>query len=207
MYIPQDFRQENKEEIVRFIRAYPFATLVSQDEKRPLATHLPVHLEANGSGEGFCLHAHFARANPQSLIANNSEKLLIFSGPHAYISPQDYGTEQAVPTWNYSAVHIYGQIEFIDNMPEVLRLMEKFIAGFDHTYLGQWAQMDMEFKTKTAKGIRFFKFNPVEIQAVEKLSQNKADAVRQKVAARLIKSSDSSAAAIGERMQNGLDRG
>jgi transcriptional regulator len=101
MYIPPHFRQHDPEAAIAFMKRHPFAVIVSNGAEAPLATHLPFHTsEENGS---IVLTAHFAKANPQWKTL--SDVLVIFSGPHAYISPSNYEKEENVPTWNYIAVH------------------------------------------------------------------------------------------------------
>src|SRR5687768_898143 len=108
MYIPRYYRQNNPEVIDRFIQSNSFATLVCVTDGRPAAVHIPIELRIDRDGVRW-LYGHVARANKiwQSFRADR-DLLVIFSGPHAYISPR-YLTEINVPTWNYMAVHVYGK--------------------------------------------------------------------------------------------------
>src|SRR5579859_5538553 len=90
------------------MRANPFAILVSPSENGPLATHLPLLVEERA--EQVILRGHFAKANHHwSILEQEQESLVIFHGPHAYVSPSLYETRESVPTWNYAAVHVYGE--------------------------------------------------------------------------------------------------
>src|SRR6187431_40327 len=112
MYIPNYFRENDEKMLVDFIRTNSFATLVTMNEGKPIASHLPVELEQNATG--FVLKGHVAKANPQSRsIEERAEALLIVQGPHAYISPSWY-THRNVPTWNYMAVHVTGKLMPLD---------------------------------------------------------------------------------------------
>ena len=103
MYVPKHFAAEDRDALDAVIRANPFALLVGEMEGSPFATHLPFLLD------GDSLLSHFARGNPHwKAIDGHTEMLAVFSGPHAYVSPRWYESEQAVPTWNYVAVHVYG---------------------------------------------------------------------------------------------------
>src|ERR687890_349960 len=109
MYIPEHFREGRIEVLHDFVRRYSFGTLVSQVEGEPFATHIPFLLDG-GRGPNGTLRAHVARANPHWRgLRGDTTALVMFQGPHAYVSPSWYATPVAVPTWNYSAVHAYGR--------------------------------------------------------------------------------------------------
>src|SRR4051812_47202497 len=108
MYIPNAFRIEDPSKLTAFIQRYSFATFITHDGAGPCASHLPM-LFWPGAGDHGTLVSHMARANPQwQHFSSGSEVLVIFHGPHSYISPSWYQTEPAVPTWNYATVHAYG---------------------------------------------------------------------------------------------------
>ena len=114
MYVPEAFRQDDPETLHQFIRAHPFATLVTTADGVPQATHLPLILE------GGVLRGHLARGNPHwKTLAAGQPALAIFMGPHAYVSPQWYPGKKvdgkAVPTWNYAVVHASGAIRPIED--------------------------------------------------------------------------------------------
>jgi len=106
MYTPASNRIEDRARHITFMREYNFAALVTGTEGRLLATHLPFMVIEDDAG--LRLQAHMAKANPQwQDFAEGGEVLVIFSGPHAYISPSLYERKPSVPTWNYVAVHAY----------------------------------------------------------------------------------------------------
>jgi transcriptional regulator len=100
MYIPSSFSESNISKLHALIRSNSFGLLVSAGADQPLATHLPVLLDS-GAGTYGTLLGHVARANPQWRQMEGQRVLAIFSGPHAYISPTWYESEDVVPTWNY----------------------------------------------------------------------------------------------------------
>jgi len=106
MYIPNAFREDDQATLVAFMRAHSFATLVSVVDGTPFATHLPLVISEE-SGQ-ILLVGHLAKANPHWRALTASDSLVIFQGPHAYISPSLYEKRESVPTWNYIAVHAYG---------------------------------------------------------------------------------------------------
>src|SRR5688500_17707071 len=109
MYIPPAYEESRLEVLHAFIRQYSFATLVTQGNAGLTASHLPFLLDTSRGQQGV-LRSHVARPNAQWKDLNlEGEALVIFQGPHAYISPRWYVEKVTVPTWNYAAVHVYGR--------------------------------------------------------------------------------------------------
>jgi transcriptional regulator len=107
VYSPAHFQVNDPATLVAFMRQHSFATIVTHNGGAPHAIHMPVIVDVE-RGEHGTLVSHMARANPQwKHFENEHEVLIIFTGPHAYVSPAWYVTEPAVPTWNYTAVHAY----------------------------------------------------------------------------------------------------
>src|SRR5690348_15638664 len=109
MYIPRAFRQEDLQELLAFMRANSFITLVSVLDGAPFASHVPVVVQREA--DAITLHGHLAKANPHWKAFGQGESLAIFTGPHAYISPAHYEQHESVPTWNYIAVHAAGPVQ------------------------------------------------------------------------------------------------
>ncbi|MDB5026251.1 MAG: transcriptional regulator, partial [Mucilaginibacter sp.] len=102
MYIPSFNQFPNQQEAISFMQRYSFATIVTVKDGVPSATHLPFLVkETDGQ---VVISSHFAKANPQSADIIDNRALVIFTEPHAYISPKNYEKETNVPTWNYLAV-------------------------------------------------------------------------------------------------------
>src|SRR5882757_4724441 len=120
MYVPSHNRMDDRAEQVAFMRQYSFATLVTSDSQAvPRATHLPFVVVEEGAQ--MRLVAHLARANPQWRdFTDAGEVLVIFQGPHAYISPNLYQRHPSVPTWNYAAVHAYGSLRLLEGREDKL---------------------------------------------------------------------------------------
>ena len=109
MYIPEFNRQEDRAATLAFMRANPFAILVSNVDGVPFATHLPLLVDEIGERD-HCARAHGEGESPLEVNeCQGEESLVIFHGPHAYISPSLYEIHESVPTWNYAAVHVYGE--------------------------------------------------------------------------------------------------
>lgn len=143
MYSPTAFRQDNLATLHRQIAACRLATIVSQGPSGLQASHLPLLLEP-AEGEFGTLYGHFARANPQwQELANGGEVLTIFSGPEAYVSPTWYPAKaehgKVVPTWNYIAVHAYGQAEVFDDAERLLALVSRLSQRHEAGRAQPWA--------------------------------------------------------------------
>lgn len=199
MYTPLHFRFSERADIVAFMRRFNFAAIVSQVEGLPFATHLPFVVEESAPGQVRLL-AHFAKANPQWKTLEEQTALVIFSEPHAYISPSLYEKEQNVPTWNYVAVHAYGKAQLITEPENAFKLLEKQMQTFEGEYLVQWERLAQDYKNAMVKGIAAFEMIVDKLEAKSKLSQNKTAQERENIIAHLAQSDDTTARKIGEMM-------
>ncbi|QQQ28993.1 FMN-binding negative transcriptional regulator [Chryseobacterium indoltheticum] len=139
MYIPKAFRFDDRSEIVDFMKRYSFGTIVTNKHNLPIATHLPFHIEC--SKEKMILSSHFAVANEQAKYIEDSTSLVIFTEPHAYISPSNYEKIESVPTWDYISVHAYGNAKIITDADVKLKELEKVISFYEPSYLKQWDEL------------------------------------------------------------------
>ncbi len=175
MYIHPLNKWENEPEITGFIQKNAFATLISVVEGKPWATHLPFVLEKNSSGEAV-LSGHFAKANHQwKSISENENVLVIFQGPHAYISSSWYNHEN-VPTWNYLAVHVYGKIRLIEGEELIAHLKSLTdIHENNRPNRVRVETMTESYFASQLKGLVGFEIKIEEVNASAKLSQNRDD--------------------------------
>ena|SRR5437762_14230226 len=140
MYIPKAFREDDIAVLHAFMREYSFATLVTQQDGTPLANHFPFLLDAERGPYG-TLRAHMARANPQwRTFDETKEALVIFQGPHAYVSPSWYGdeVELSVPTWNYSVVQAYGLPRLIEENTELYNILQATVQTNEASFANPW---------------------------------------------------------------------
>lgn len=146
MYLPEHFAETDIAKLHALMRAFPLATLVTQGTGGLEANHLPLHLAAD-SGSNGTLRGHIARANPLAKSpAVDSEILVIFQGPEGYISPSGYASKaehgKVVPTWNYIAVHAYGQLRLIDDADWLLAQLTALTAEHESGLAKPWAVGD-----------------------------------------------------------------
>jgi len=202
MYIPEFNRIEHQETAVGFMRANPFAILVSDNKDAPYATHLPVVI-VNRAG-AVTLRAHVAKANPHWQMLEREpqkESLLIFHGPHAYISPSLYEIRESVPTWNYATVHAYGCGKILPTDTDKQQVLAELIALFDSSYLNQWNSFDEKYRGRMLNHIVAFEINVTRIEAKFKLSQNRTKTEQENVIQALGASADSAVSGVADLMR------
>jgi hypothetical protein len=127
--------------------------------------------------------------------------LVIFSEPHAYISPTLYQSYPNVPTWNYVAVHAYGQVKILDD-EQTLQLMEQTVAHFEPQKEKFWDNLPPNYRKNLLDELVAFKFYVTRVEATKKISQNKSQIDQNNIIANLEKSEDENARKIAEIMRN-----
>jgi len=203
VYIPEFNRVEDRAVALAFMQANPFALLISMTDTGPFATHLPILArEVDGVLQ---LRGHVARANPHwKFIKPDQESLVIFHGPHAYISPGLYELGESVPTWNYAAVHIYGVGSVFTEEARLNQFLQELTAQFDSSYAAQWPSLSEQYRSRMVQHIVGFEINATRVETKFKLSQNRTKKEQANVIKSLASSSDSAAAAVATLMK---DRG
>jgi transcriptional regulator len=180
VYIPEHFRVEDRATALAFMRANPFAILVSNTEAGPFATHVPVVLRE--AGDHLTIRGHVAKANPHwRYLQSDPTCLMIFHGAHAYISPSNYDTREAVPTWNYGAVHIHGTAKTYAEPEQLLGMLHDLIPTFDAAYEEQWSSLGEAYRQRMLSHIVGFEIAVTTIEAKFKLSQNRTRKEQQQV--------------------------
>jgi transcriptional regulator len=177
MYIPRHFLEADQDKLAVIIARYAFGTLITSDGGRPFATHVPfIHAREEGR-----LSCHVARANPAWRQADGAEVLVVFQGPHAYVSPTWYA-QAGVPTWNYAAVHVYGVARAIDDPAHAKRHVEELAARYEAGSEAPWQPVYDEARLHGIVGIEI---RIAETQGKLKLSQNRSAEDRSRVIERL----------------------
>lgn len=182
------------------MRRYSFATIVSVKDGLPVATHLPFLVKEKD--EKITLTSHFAKANPHSSAITGSDALVIFTEPHAYISPKNYENVESVPTWNYLAVHAYGKCLLLESERDKAAVLHEMIKYYDADYLAQWNSLAADYKQKMMRGIVAFEVVVDDLQAKKKLSQNRSETERQNIINDLSKATDTTERDIAGYMRS-----
>ena len=201
MYIHPLNAWENQPEVLDFIRKNAFATLYTQVNGKPWATHLPLFLEGKPEGK-FVLHGHLAKANSQwKQLAKAEEVLVVFQGPHAYISSSWY-THENVPTWNYLAVHVYGKARLIEG-EELIHHLKTLVDQYE---TGRPNRVQVETMTPSyldgqIRALLGFELEISEVHASAKLSQNRDDENYERIVQQLEQSPLASDLEVAEEMR------
>ena len=174
MYIPKSFRVENRDMLFSLMEEFNFATLVTIEKGIPVATHMPF-LVMPDCGEQGKLLGHMAKANPQWQSFGDQEVLVIFQGPHAYISPLWYTVHPSVPTWNYAVVHAYGIPKVIADDEVIHQLMQTMVNRHEASFKKPW-KMDLpeDYMQGIIRGTISFEICLTRIEGNFKLSQNRS---------------------------------
>ncbi len=207
MYIPPAFREDDLATLHALMRDYSFAVVVTQQGGVPVATHLPLLLDARRGPYGTLL-GHMSRANAQwTSFHSEQEALVIFQGPHAYITPSWYEPGLNVPTWNYAVVHAYGRPRVIEDQGALIRLLDASIQTYESGFERPWT-LDMPDEAFLGKlnGIVGFEMEITRLEGKFKLSQNRSESDQARVACELRKSQDSVSAGMGELMSRRRQR-
>lgn len=179
MYSPAAFKVEDRDQLIAFMRRHSFATIVTHDGVVPHATQMPVLFRDDESGGG-TLVTHLALANPQWRHFESGEEILVlFTGPHAYISPAWYSTTPAVPTWNYTAVHAYGRPRLITEHETLAAMLHELVEFYERDRPDRWnGELPDEFRDGLMKAIVGVEIELTRLEGKFKLSQNRpADAL------------------------------
>lgn len=176
MYLPRQFEQPDRALTLEVMREHGFATLVSNDDDgTPFATHLPINAyERDGQ---LILAGHVARGNPHArFITARPRVLAMFMGPNAYMSPRVYPDLARVPTWNYIAVHAYGEARMLDGELHKDALLKGLIGLHEPEYAAQWRALGPDFQSKMLAGISAFEITVDRLESKFKLNQHRKEA-------------------------------
>ena len=194
MYSPAYNQLENRAELLEFMRANGFPVLVTGTGGTLLASHLPAMVSEKENE--ITLDMHMARANLQWKEFFDDEVMVVFSGPHAYISPRWYLEKERVPTWNYAAVHAYGIPRLIPDRKLKHESQRRLVARLDPQWLPKFDALRQEYVDRMLDGIVNFEIKVARIETRWKLSQNRGRAEQEAIAAALERSADSTERAL-----------
>jgi transcriptional regulator len=185
MYIPRRYEEKDREKVFAFIRENSFGILISVKEGLPMGTHIPLLLGKNAAGDDI-LTGHISRGNEQKYsLADGAKVLVIFAGPHAYVSPRWY-TEMNVPTWDYISVHVYGTVRIMEG-EELKTALSHLVNNYEHgmPHPVKMEEIPEKMMTENLRGIVGFDILIEEVQAAYKLSQNRNEESYHSVVAHL----------------------
>jgi transcriptional regulator len=201
MYLPRLFAVEDVPKLHGFIEQFNFASLVTHNEGKLIASHIPFVLDRDAGSSGR-LRGHVAVRNPQlAHLKAGSEVLVMFQGPHAYISPSWYVSQETVPTWNYTAVHAYGRSRMLDRAGLII-LLKDLVHQNERLLEPPWDfDPQASWVEKMLPQIAAFEIPIDRLEGKFKLNQNRAPADRRRVVEVLSASPDPAQRHMAELIQ------
>ncbi len=194
MYSPSYNRVEDRTELLAFMRANNFPILVTGTGGALHASHLPI--TAHEQGTQIVIDMHMAKNNPQWQEFFDDEVMVIFTGPHAYVSPRWYEDRERVPTWNYAAVHAYGVPKIISDRKTKAESQRRLIESLDPGWLPKHDALSPAYVDRMLDGIVNFSIPVARIETRWKLSQNRGRREMELIAAELRKQGETALAEL-----------
>jgi transcriptional regulator len=202
MYTPKKFVQSDPAQLLAFMRENNFAMLVTAHPQRGIsASHLPFLIEQDTGSHK--LFTHMAEANPQwRELEGRAQVMVVFTGPHAYITPRWYTKDGYVPTWNYTAVHAYGAAQLVADPDRCTALIERTVRAHEHG-AGAWsiARLEAERFASLQRRIVHVEIDVDRIEGKFKLSQDKPEPEREALITGLQAEGSPAALAVAELMR------
>lgn len=191
MYVPPPYRHPDSGWLIELMRRSPLALLVTVPDAKsgPLVTHLPVIMQADTQERvpydlsNVVLLGHLNRSNPHwAALTPGASSLLVFTGPHAYVSPTIYEKSPAAPTWNFTSVHVHGSVHPIETTEETLDVVQRTVRAFETDFGFGWDMSDsLEYFREIISGVGAFRFSVTRADGMFKLSQEQPEEVRARV--------------------------
>jgi transcriptional regulator len=162
----------------RLIAENPWATIVSSHDGELVASHYPVLIDEQAPE--LTVVTHVGRPDERTHGLGAGEVLLIFAGPHGYVSPSWYaeGATRA-PTWNFSVAHCHGTPQILD-LEENIRVLTRLVAHFEDR-LERPLYLESETAAKLAPGTVGLRIPIERFVCKVKMSQDKDAATRARV--------------------------
>jgi transcriptional regulator len=201
MYKLPYFTEEDPEKVIAFMKENSFAVITGFGDEYPVASHIPlaIHLQEDGT---IVFSGHLMKnTDHHKAFEKNENVLVVFNGPHTYISASWYEKKDVASTWNYITVHAKGKIKFSDEettIQAIKAITDKYegretAAAFD--------KLPKEYVDRLVKAIVAFEIEVVSFDNVFKLSQNHTAETRNMIITQLNKRGDEQSIAIAREME------
>jgi transcriptional regulator len=203
MYVPEHFKVVDEHEIEAFVRKHDFATIVTPSQTGMMLTHLPVLVRREASG--LVIAGHVSRANTHwTIMDGRTDSIVIFQGPHHYVSPSWYVDSPAVPTWNYGVVHAHGKPLATQDRTFTEKVLAELIERYESGRAAPWSleKVPPDYYNQLLAGIVGFQMEVVKVEAKFKLGQNRRPADQAGTIAGLEREGSAAASSMAEFMRD-----
>ncbi len=175
MYIPKHFCVNDQDKLFKFMKSFNFGILVTSEKDVLDAAHIPFLIDRDNAGS-ITLVGHLAKENGQWCGFDQiGEVLVIFNGPHSYISPSWYKNKDLPPTWNYSTVHAYGSPRIIFEKKRIREFLCRLTLESEKRIDGAWSidLIDSGLFERMREAIVVFEIKLNKVEGKWKMSQNR----------------------------------
>ncbi len=185
MYLPKYYAVTDRPKLFDFMKSNSFGILFSHTGSEPMASHLPFIIDENGGEQGIIL-GHMAKANPQWRYADGQQVLVVFQGPHTYVSPTWYQEEDTVPTWDYVVVHATGTFKAMEDRLALEEAVGRLTDQHEASQPRPWKpDFSTAYSDQMLKRIVAFEIEITSLQGKSKLNQNRPEHLRRRVSEQL----------------------
>jgi transcriptional regulator len=175
MYNLPYYKVQDKQAILEFIHQHPFAFIAGcTTESKPVATQIPVFIEEK-DGKLFLTGHMMRNTDHHKAFEKNAQALVVFTGPHTYVSASWYSNPHQASTWNYMSVHLRGELTFLDEqgLIDVLKKTTLHFENYKQDSPTTFDNLSKEYTSKLMKAIVAFEIEVMEMDHVFKLSQDR----------------------------------
>lgn len=199
MYRDKRFTETNEATVIAFMKENYFAIVTACDTGFPVVTHLPLHVDEK-DGKIFLSGHMMKHSDHYKILSGNENVLVIFTGPHTYVSASWYAEPPMGSTFNYMTVHAKGKIIFKDEAAtiEAVKKITELHEGFNNR--ASFDKLPSDYVTGMVKAICAFEIEVISLENVFKLSQNRTVESKKNIAAELMKKDDSASKKIAEEI-------
>lgn len=204
MYKLPYFTETDQQAVIEFMKEHSFAIVTAMDEQYPVATHVPLHIDIKDDGK-ILLTGHIMRkSDHHKAFEKNDHVLVIFNGPHTYVSASWYANPKSASTWNYMTVHAKGKIQLHDET-ETYKAVKDITEKYEGTKTeATFDKLGDNYVHAMIKAIVAFTIEVQSFDNVFKLSQNHTGENQQSIIEQLRKRGDENSVKIANEMEKRL---
>lgn len=200
MYKLPYFTEENEAAVFDFINKNSFAIIAGYDGDFPVATHVPLDIKREDGRIIFTGHM-MKNTDHHKAFLQNENVLIIFNGPHCYVSASWYEKKEVASTWNYIDVHTKGKIKFTDE-EGTRKIIEAITSKYESKDSeAAFHKLSKDYVDRLLKAIIGFTIEISSIENVFKLSQNHDHLTRESIIRNLKTRNDEDSHLIASEME------